>query len=73
MITDDAKFTWSFAQKDQASHEFSGTYTVESNVLALERTDGGALIAEITPGDSGRFNFRILGADESDKGLDFAK
>ncbi len=72
-ITDDAKFTWNFAQKDQPGTEFSGTYTVESNVLALERKDGGALIAEITPGEAGKFNFRMLGADESDKGLDFAK
>ena len=72
-ITDDAKFTWSFTQKDQAAQEFSGTYTVESNVLALERKDGGALVGEITPGDAGKFNFRMLGADDTDKGLDFEK
>ena len=72
-ITDDAKFTWSFTQKDLAPQEFGGTYTVESNVLALERKDGGALVGEITPGDPGKFNFRMLGADDSDKGLDFEK
>ena len=72
-ITEDAKFTWSFAQTDQPATEFSGTYTVDKNVLALERKDGGALIAEITPGEVGKFNFRMLGADETDKGLDFAK
>ena len=72
-ITDDAKFTWSFTQKDQAPQEFGGTYTVESNVLALERKDGGALVGEITLGDAGKFNFRMLGADDSDKGLDFEK
>ena len=70
-ITDDAKFTWSFTQKDLAPQEFGGTYTVESNILALERKDGGALVGEITPGDPGKFNFRMLGADDSDKGLDF--
>ena len=47
-ITDDAKFTWSFTQKDQAPQEFSGTYTVETNVLALERKDGGALTVSYT-------------------------
>ena len=72
-LTDDAKFNWSFTQKDQAPQEFGGTYTVESNVLALERKDGGALVGEITPGDAGKFNFRMLGADDADKGLDFEK
>ncbi|HQZ66500.1 MAG TPA: tetratricopeptide repeat protein, partial [Planctomycetaceae bacterium] len=72
-LTEDAKFTWGFTHKDQAPQEFGGTYTVDGNVLALERKDGGALIAEITPGDPGKFNFRMFGADESDKGLDFAK
>ncbi len=37
-LTPDAKFTWSFAQKDQAAQKFDGTYTMEGNVLALERT-----------------------------------
>ncbi len=72
-ITDDAKFTWSFTQKDQAPQEFSGTYTVETNVLALERKDGGALIGEITPGEPGNFNFRMLGAYDADKGLNFER
>lgn len=39
-ITNDAKFTWSFAQQNQAPQEFCGTDTVEGKVLALERKDG---------------------------------
>lgn len=72
-LTDDAKFTWSFTPKDQPEQEFGGTYTVEQNVLVLERKDGGSLIAEVTPEPSGNFNFRLLGAAESDKGLEFTK
>ena len=72
-ITADAKFTWSFTPKGQAAQGFGGTYTVEENVLALERQDGGSLIAEITPGDAGNFNFRMLGAPEADQGLNFSK
>lgn len=72
-LTDDAKFTWSFTPKDQPEQEFGGTYTVEQNVLVLERKDGGSLIAEVTPETSGNFNFRLLGAAESDKGLEFTK
>ena len=72
-MTDDSRFTWSFALKDQPAQEFGGTYSVEDNVLALERTDGGSMIAEVIPDGSGKFNFRMLGAPEEDAGLDFSK
>jgi tetratricopeptide (TPR) repeat protein len=72
-LTNDAKFTWSFAQKDQKPQAFGGTYSVEGNVLALERKDGGSLIAEVTPGGEAKFNFKLLGAPQEDPGLDFGK
>jgi len=72
-MTDDSKFTWSFAVKGQPAQEFGGTYSVEENILALERKDGGSLVAEITPDNNGKFNFRMLGAPEEDQGLDFSK
>lgn len=72
-LTNDAKFTWSFTPNDQAAQEFGGTYKVEDNVIVLERKDGGSLIAEVSPVDAGKFNFRLLGAAEDDKGLDFSK
>lgn len=72
-LTNDAKFRWSFAPKDQPAQEFEGTYTIEENVLALERADGGSLIAEITPGGDAAFNFKLIGAPENDPGLNFSK
>lgn len=72
-MTDDLKFTWSFAVKGQQPQEFGGNYSVEENVLALERKDGGSLVAEITPDNNGNFNFRMLGAPDEDQGLDFSK
>ncbi len=72
-LTNDAKFTWSFAQKDQAAQAFGGNYSVEGNVLALERKDGGSLIAEVTPGGEAKFNFKLLGAPQEDPGLDFSR
>ena len=65
-------FTWKFFSKQQPAQEFSGTYTVEGNVLALERKDGGSLIGEVTPGGAKKFNFRLVGAPPEDKGLDFS-
>ena len=72
-LTNDAKFTWSFAQKDQKAQAFGGSYSVEGNVLALERKDGGSLIAEVTPGGEAKFNFKLLGAPSDDPGLDFSR
>ena len=72
-LTDDAKFTWSFSQKDQPAQAFGGTYSVEGNVLALERKDGGSLIAEVTPGGEAKFNFKLLGAPQEDPGLNFSR
>jgi tetratricopeptide (TPR) repeat protein len=72
-LTDDAKFSWSFTQKDQKPQAFGGTYSVEGNVLALERKDGGSLIAEVTPGGDAKFNFKMLGAPKEDPGLDFSR
>lgn len=73
ILTNDAKFTWSFAQKDQAAQTFGGTYSVEGNVLALERKDGGSLIGEVTPGGEATFNFKLLGAPDDDPGLAFSR
>jgi uncharacterized protein (TIGR03066 family) len=72
-LTNDGKFNWSFAQKGQAAQAFGGSYSVEGNVLALERKDGGSLIAEVTPGGEARFNFKLLGAPAEDPGLDFSR
>ena len=72
-LTDDTKFTWSFAPKGQAAQVFGGEYTVEGNVLALERQDGGSLIAEVTSGGNAKFNFKLVGAPGDDPGLDFSR
>lgn len=72
-LTSASTFTWSFAQKGQPAQAFGGTYTVEGNVLALERKDGGSLIAEVTPAGDSKFNFKMLGAPAEDLGLDFQK
>ena len=72
-LTNTATFTWSFAQKGQAAQTFGGTYTVEGDVLALQRKDGGAMIAEIKPGGADKFSFKMMGAPAEDPGLDFQK
>jgi tetratricopeptide (TPR) repeat protein len=72
-LTNDETFTWKFSQKGQESQELAGKYTVEGHVLALEGTDGGSLIANVTPGAGKKFNFKLLGAPAEDPGLDFSR
>jgi len=73
ILTNDAKFTWSFTPKGQAAQEFGGTYIIEGNTITLERTGGGSLVAEIAFSDDGKFNFKMVGAPTEDLGLDFSK
>lgn len=72
-LTADSKFTWKFSMKDQKPQEFSGTYTLKVNVLALEKAEGGSLIAEVKPGSPNAFNFKLVGGPPEDKGLDFGR
>ncbi|HUE15246.1 MAG TPA: tetratricopeptide repeat protein [Planctomycetaceae bacterium] len=57
----------------RSPQEFGGTYTVEGNVLALQRKNGGSLIAEVTPGGDRNFNFKLLGGPADDPGLAFSR
>ena len=72
-LSKDSTFTWKFSPKGEPAQEFSGKYTVEVNVLALERKTGGSLIGAVTPGNAKTFNFRLVGAPPDDKGLDFGR
>ena len=71
-LKNDATFNWKFTLKDQVQ-EFGGTYKVEGNVLALERKDGGSLVAGVVPDGDQKFNFKLLGAPKEDLGLNFSK
>lgn len=71
-LTQGGTFTWKFAQADK--HEnFEGTYSVDGNLLVLQRKQGGALIGQISPQDDGNFNFKMLGAPPEDLGLNFGR
>lgn len=72
-LSNESTFKWRFTQQGQKPVELTGGYTVEGDVLALEGSDGGSLIATVTPGTEQDFNFKLLGAPESDSGLDFRR
>lgn len=71
-IRNDSTFTWSFSNPQQKQpSRFEGKYSIQGNVLSLERNGGGGMLAEIVLRD-GRFNFKPVGAPPEDPGLDFA-
>lgn len=72
-LTKDEQFTWSFTPQDRQAQEFGGTYSVEGDVLALERKGGGTLVATIDPNGDDKFNFKLVGAPEDDQGIDFRR
>lgn len=72
-LTDEKTFQWSFTPKGQPPQAFGGTYTIEGNVIALEREGGGSLVAEIGQNDGTRFNFKMAGAPNEDPGLNFVR
>jgi tetratricopeptide (TPR) repeat protein len=71
-LANDANFTWKFAQQ-RKHEEFGGTYSVEGNLLILERKDGGSLIGELTPDGEKKVNFKMLGSPGDDPGLNFSR
>jgi tetratricopeptide (TPR) repeat protein len=72
-LNKDLTFQWKFGQKTGAPQQFDGTYTVDGNVVALERKDGGSLIAGVVPAGDNKFNFKLIGSPPEDPGLNFAK
>ena len=68
----DSRFTWTFQDKQGPAQSFEGTYAVNGNVLALERKEGGSMVAELTDAGAQKFHFKLYGAPD-DPGLDFSK
>lgn len=70
-LTPDPRFTWKFTPRDQRPVEFSGTYSIDGKILAMERPEGGSLVGEVTPREGRGFLFKMVGAPSDDPGLEF--
>jgi tetratricopeptide (TPR) repeat protein len=69
----DGTFTWSVTEKGGKKESFGGTFSLEDNVMILERSAGGALMGRVTALAANKFQFKVLGGGDSDPGLTFAK
>lgn len=71
-LSPDGNFSWTFTQKGKAE-TVKGVYALDGNVLAMEPESGGTMLAELTPPQGGRLDFKMLGAAPGDPGLRFEK
>jgi tetratricopeptide (TPR) repeat protein len=68
----DGTFTWAFG-RGKRKQEAKGVYAVEGNVLAMEPDTGGVLLAELTPKGQDNLNFKMIGGNKDDAGLEFRR
>jgi tetratricopeptide (TPR) repeat protein len=69
-LAKDGAYTWKFSQKDK-TQEFSGTYTVASNLLILNEGAAPVMIGQVTLLPDKGFNFKLPGGNPNDPGLTF--
>lgn len=71
-LTADGNFVWTYAASGK-KETVKGVYALDGNVLAMEPTSGGVMLAEVNKPQKGSFDFRLLGAPTSDPGLHFQR
>jgi tetratricopeptide (TPR) repeat protein len=72
-IVKEGTFTWSVVDKSGKKESFDGTFSLEDDLLVLERKTGGALTGRITVLAENKFQFKVLGGAATDRGLTFTK
>jgi tetratricopeptide (TPR) repeat protein len=72
-MTKEGAFAWSVEDKGGKKESFDGTFSLENDLLILERKSGGALMGRITALAENKFLFRLLGGSATDPGLTFMK
>jgi tetratricopeptide (TPR) repeat protein len=68
----DGKFEWT-VQRGAKKTSFGGTFTLDENVLMLERSAGGALTGRVEALANDKFRFKAIGGGDADPGLTFVK
>jgi tetratricopeptide (TPR) repeat protein len=71
-LNEDGSFEWTADQKGEAK-TVKGVFTIDGETLAMEPDTGGVMLAKVSAPAEGGFSFRMLGALESDPGLNFKK
>jgi hypothetical protein len=72
-VNPDGGFAWSVEEKSDKKNSFDGTFSLDDNMLVLERKSGGALMGRVTALADNKFRFKVLGGGDADTGLTFVK
>ncbi|MFO1019722.1 MAG: tetratricopeptide repeat protein [Planctomycetales bacterium] len=72
MLGLDSNFTWKFTRNGKTTG-FSGDYSVFKNRLTLNRESGGAMVGFLNFEGDRKFNFKLSGSPETDRGLEFGR
>ncbi|MCP4192367.1 MAG: tetratricopeptide repeat protein [Planctomycetaceae bacterium] len=68
----DKAFTWTYTDQGKPQ-TVTGQYYTEGATLVLEPTEGGAMPALVQFDGKDGFNYRVIGGDVNDSGLDFRR
>jgi tetratricopeptide (TPR) repeat protein len=71
-LKESAEFTWTFSA-GPGTQTVSGVFAVDKNILAMEVSDGTAMIAEVKMRGANGFSFKLVGGDANDPGLVFSR
>ena len=66
-VLDDGKFKWSVDTKGKKDG-FDGTFTLDGDMLMLERGQGGGLLGRVQPMSKDSFSFKIVGSPPAIQG-----
>ncbi|WP_397570144.1 tetratricopeptide repeat protein [Schlesneria sp. T3-172] len=71
-MTKEGKFVWTCV-RGKDTQTAKGVFAVDQNNLAMQPDTGGTMLAEIDFQSSAQFNFKMIGGDANDPGLNFTK
>ncbi|HZZ72653.1 MAG TPA: tetratricopeptide repeat protein [Pirellulales bacterium] len=71
-LTKDNQFTWKYSQ-GKKQETVSGAFAVDGDNLAMEPEQGGVMLAQITAPTRTGFNFKMVGAKDTDPPLKFVR
>ncbi|MCA9021813.1 MAG: hypothetical protein KDA74_16810 [Planctomycetaceae bacterium] len=66
------EFQWAYDLKD-SDESFDGKYEITGDMMLLATEQGSQMVGKVTHHDQDHFTFRLLGANESDPGVNFQR
>ncbi len=71
-LSADGAFTWTFS-RGKTTESVKGVFAVDQNNLAMEPDAGGTMLAEINLTGPSQMLFKMVGGEQNDPGLQFAR